>query len=53
MYVNRIWYDTAQIPSQSGGGYMFMNYPQRLRLQGILDSVSKANNTAAVLNKSW
>ncbi len=47
MYVNRIWYDTAQIPpSQSGvGAYMFMNYPQRLRLQGILDSVSKANNT--------
>ncbi len=47
MYVNRIWYDSAQIPpSQSGvGAYMFMNYPQRLRLQGILDSVSKANNT--------
>ncbi len=46
MYVNRIWYDTARIPpSQSGvGAYMFMNYPQRLRLQGILDSVSKANN---------
>ncbi|HEY5391034.1 MAG TPA: M13 family metallopeptidase, partial [Hanamia sp.] len=43
---NKIWYDTAQIPpSQSGvGAYMFMNYPQRLRLQGILDSVSKANN---------
>ena len=47
MYVNRIWYDTARIPpSQSGvGAYMFMNYPQRLRLQSILDSVSKANNT--------
>ena len=46
MYVNRKWYDTAQIPpSQSGvGTYMFMNYPQRLRLQGILDSVSKAKN---------
>lgn len=46
MYVNHIWYDSAQIPpSQSGvGAYMFMNYPQRLRLQGILDSVSKANN---------
>ncbi len=29
MYVNRTWYDTAQIPpSQSGvGAYMFMNYP--------------------------
>jgi len=47
MYVNHTWYDSAQIPpSQSGvGAYMFMNYPQRLRLQGILDSVSKANNT--------
>lgn len=46
MYVNHLWYDTAQIPpSQSGvGAYMFMNYPQRLRLQGILDSVSRANN---------
>ena len=45
-YANRIWYDTAQIPpSQAGvGAYMFMNYPQRLRLQGILDSVSKASN---------
>ncbi|MEO5683972.1 MAG: M13 family metallopeptidase [Chitinophagaceae bacterium] len=47
MYVNRTWYDSARIPpSQSGvGAYMFMNYPQRLRLQGILDSVSKATNT--------
>lgn len=47
MYVNRKWLDTAQIPpSQSGvGAYMFMNYPQRLRLQGILDSVSRAGNT--------
>ncbi len=46
MFVNHKWYDTAQIPpSQAGvGAYMFMNYPQRLRLQGILDSVSKANN---------
>jgi putative endopeptidase len=53
MYVNRIWYDSAQIPpSQSGvGAYMFMNYPQRLRLQGILDSVSKANNTAGSIEQ--
>src|SRR5450631_4658301 len=53
MYVNRIWYDTAQIPpSQSGvGAYMFMNYPQRLRLQGILDSVSKANNIAGSIEQ--
>ena len=46
MFANRKWYDTAQIPpSQAGvGTYMFMNYPQRLRLQGILDSVAKADN---------
>lgn len=45
-YVNKKWLDTAQIPpSQSGvGAYMFMNYPQRLRLQGILDSISTATN---------
>lgn len=45
-YANSIWYDTAQIPpSQSGvGAYMFMNYPQRIRLQGILDSVAQADS---------
>jgi putative endopeptidase len=53
MYVNHKWYDSAQIPpSQAGvGTYMFMNYPQRLRLQGILDSVSKANNTAGSIEQ--
>ena len=53
MYVNRTWYDSAQIPpSQSGvGAYMFMNYPQRLRLQGILDSVSKATNPAGSIEQ--
>ena len=53
MYVNHKWYDSAQIPpSQSGvGAYMFMNYPQRLRLQGILDSVSNANNTAGSIEQ--
>ena len=47
MYANGIWYDTAAIPaSQSGvGSYSFMNYPQRIRLQGILDSVSGSRNT--------
>ena len=46
MYVNSIWYDTARIPaSQSGvGSYSFLNYPQRIRMQGILDSVSAAQN---------
>lgn len=53
MYVNHKWYDSAQIPpSQAGvGAYMFMNYPQRLRLQGILDSVSRANNTAGSIEQ--
>ncbi len=53
MYVNRNWYDSAQIPaSQSGvGAYMFMNYPQRIRLQNILDSISKASNTAGSIEQ--
>ena len=47
-YVNGKWYDTVSIPaSQSGvGAYMFMNYPQRMRLQGILDSISQSRNPA-------
>jgi putative endopeptidase len=46
LYANHKWYDTAQIPgTQAGvGTYMFMNYPQRIRLQNILDSVSQARN---------
>ncbi len=53
MYVNRIWYDTAQIPaSQSGvGAYSFLNYPQRIRLQAILDSVSRSNNVAGSIEQ--
>lgn len=53
LYVNKKWDDTAQIPpSQSGvGAYMFMNYPQRLRLGGILDSVSKASNAAGSIEQ--
>ncbi len=45
-YVNGKWYDSVSIPaSQAGvGAYMFMNFPQRIRLQGILDSVSKSSN---------
>jgi len=52
-YVNGVWYDSAQIPaSQAGvGAYMFMNFPQRLRLQGILDSISKASNPAGSLEQ--
>lgn len=46
-FVNGRWYDTAKIASdQSGvGSYSFMNIPQKLLLQNILDSVSKTNNT--------
>jgi putative endopeptidase len=53
MYVNRIWYDTAKIPpSEAGvGTYMFMNYRQRLLLQGILDSVAHANNTGGSIEQ--
>ncbi len=47
-YANGIWYDSAQIPdSQTGvGSYSFLNYPQRIRLQGILDSVSATTSPA-------
>lgn len=45
-YANGIWFDTIRIPdSQTGvGSYSFLNYPQRLRLQGILDSVAASKN---------
>ncbi len=47
-YVNTTWYDSAKIPAgQTGvGAYSFLNYPQRLRMKAILDSVSTANNPA-------
>lgn len=46
-YANSIWYDSVKIPaSQTGvGSYSFMNYPQRVRLQGILDSISASPTT--------
>jgi putative endopeptidase len=52
-YVNGIWYDTAQIPaSQTGvGSYSFLNFPQRIRMQGILDSVSQAKNPAGSIEQ--
>ena len=45
-HVNGIWYDSVQIPpSQSGvGAYRFMNFPQRIRLMNLLDSVSQQDN---------
>src|SRR5690349_5456796 len=52
-YANGIWYDTAKIPaSQTGvGSYSFLNYPQRIRLQAILDSISGANNPAGSIEQ--
>ncbi len=52
-YANGIWYDSAQIPaSQTGvGSYSFLNFPQRIRMQGILDSVAKANNAAGSIEQ--
>ncbi|MDZ7936154.1 MAG: M13 family metallopeptidase [Emticicia sp.] len=53
MYVNAKWYNSVEIPStQSGvGAYSFMNYPQRIRLQGILDSVSAAKNSVGSIEQ--
>src|SRR5688572_31328303 len=52
-YVNGIWYDSAQIPaSQTGvGSYSFLNFPQRIRLQGILDSISGSNNAVGSIEQ--
>ncbi len=52
-YANGIWYDSIQIPaSQTGvGAYSFMNYPQRIRMQGILDSVSETTNPAGSIEQ--
>ena len=52
-YANGIWNDTARIPaSQAGvGAYSFMNYPQRIRLQAILDSVSASRNPAGSIEQ--
>ncbi|QJD80391.1 M13 family metallopeptidase [Spirosoma rhododendri] len=53
MYANGIWSDTARIPaSQTGvGSYSFMNYPQRLRMQSILDSIAKGKYPAGSLEQ--
>ena len=52
-YANSLWSDTARIPaSQTGvGSYSFMNYPQRIRLQGILDSISAGNYPAGSIEQ--
>jgi putative endopeptidase len=52
-YANGIWYDTVQIPaSQTGvGSYSFLNFPQRVRLQSILDSLSESTNPAGSIEE--
>jgi putative endopeptidase len=52
-YVNGIWYDSAKIPpTQAGvGAYMFLNYPQRMRLQGLLDSISQTHHPAGSIEQ--
>ncbi len=52
-YANGIWYDSAQIPaSQTGvGSYSFLNFPQRIRMLGILDSVSQASNVDGTIEQ--
>jgi putative endopeptidase len=53
VYANGIWFDTIRIPdSQAGvGSYSFLNYPQRIRLQGILDSISAKSNSAGSIEQ--
>lgn len=52
-YVNGKWYDTAKIANdQAGvGSYSFMNIPQKLLLQHILDSVSKTRNANGTIEQ--
>ncbi|MCU0326864.1 MAG: M13 family metallopeptidase [Spirosomaceae bacterium] len=53
MHINGKWYNSVEIPStQSGvGAYSFMNFPQRIRMQGILDSVSAAKNKIGTIEQ--
>ncbi|NIJ52708.1 M13 family metallopeptidase [Dyadobacter arcticus] len=52
-YANGIWYDSIRIPdSQTGvGSYSFLNYPQRTRLKGILDSISASQSPAGSIEQ--
>jgi putative endopeptidase len=52
-WVNGKWYDTVKIADdQTGiGSYSFMNIPQKLLLQHILDSVSKVQNPAGSIEQ--
>ena len=46
MHVNKVWYDTIQIADdQVGvGSYSFLNIPQKLLLQNILEDVSSTEH---------
>jgi putative endopeptidase len=52
-YVNGKWYDSISIPDTQTGvcAYMFMNYPQRIRLQQIVDSVSRGKYPAGSIEQ--
>jgi putative endopeptidase len=53
LHVNGKWYDTAQIAAdQVGvGSYSFLNIPQRVKLQHILDSVSSNQNAVGSIEQ--
>jgi len=53
MFVNGKWYNSVEIPStQTGvGSYSFMNFPQRVRMQAILDSVSATKSPAGSIEQ--
>ncbi|MEB2774207.1 M13 family metallopeptidase [Algoriphagus sp. D3-2-R+10] len=52
-YVNGIWYDTAKIADdQSGvGSYSFLNIPQKMLLQNILDEVSAGEHISGSIDQ--
>ncbi|WP_339755414.1 M13 family metallopeptidase [Algoriphagus aquimarinus] len=53
MYVNGIWYDTARIADdQSGvGSYSFLNIPQKMLLQDILEEVSAGEHASGSIDQ--
>ena len=53
MYANGKWYDSAKIPSTENGVGSFQNLQNstRVRLKGILDSISKTNSAAGSIEQ--
>ena len=53
MHVNKTWYDNAQIADdQVGvGSYSFLNIPQKVLLENILEDVSKSENKAGSIEQ--